>query len=305
MKQYYSLVLTLFSVLSFSQQTISFENTEGFSPIDVNGQMNWISTPTGGTPANVTHQVISIENATHGNSSLKIVKESTYGTQSEPIIGGFYNLQTPLAVTNFSVAFDIYMSQLNGSVFGFQGVDSIEEQYVVRVDFDKTGEIKILNTASGAQTLTTTSETWTPNTWYKFKVVGTAAEVKYYLNDILLFTGSAAVSLDISQLRFVHNNALGTAYIDNIAINKELILAVNDVRPNTKTVTLYPNPVTDFLQIDSQNKIKSAKAFDLTGKRKEIMLEGNKIDVRNLPAGEYLLTIETDGKNITEKFIKK
>lgn len=305
MKQYYSLVLTLFSVLSFSQQTISFENTEGFSPIDVNGQMNWISTPTGGTPANVTHQVISIENATHGNSSLKIVKESTYGTQSEPIIGGFYNLQTPLAVTNFSVAFDIYMSQLNGSVFGFQGVDSIEEQYVVRVDFDKTGEIKILNTASGAQTLITTSETWTPNTWYKFKVVGTAAEVKYYLNDILLFTGSAAVSLDISQLRFVHNNALGTAYIDNIAINKELILAVNDVRPNTKTVTLYPNPVTDFLQIDSQNKIKSAKAFDLTGKRKEIMLEGNKIDVRNLPAGEYLLTIETDGKNITEKFIKK
>ncbi|MFZ4928765.1 T9SS type A sorting domain-containing protein [Chryseobacterium sp. Mn2064] len=305
MKQYYSLVLTLFSVLCFSQQIISFEDAEGFSPIDVNGQVNWISTPTGGTPANVTHQVISVENATHGNNSLKIVKESTFGTQSEPIIGGFYNLQIPLAHTNFSIEFEIYMSQRNGSVFGFQGVDSIEEQYVVRVDFDKTGEIKILNTASGTQTLTTTSETWSPNAWYKFKVIGTGTEVKYYLNNFLLFTGSAAASLDIGQLRFVHNNALGTAYIDNITINKDIVLAVNDVRPNIKTVTLYPNPVTDFLKIDSQNKIKSVKAFDLNGRRVEVTLEGNKVDVRHLSVGEYLLTIETDGKNSTEKFIKK
>ncbi|MGH1517373.1 T9SS type A sorting domain-containing protein [Chryseobacterium sp. JK1] len=305
MKQYYSLVLTLFSVLCFSQQIISFENAEGFSPIDVNGQVNWISTPTGGTPANVTQQIISMEKSTHGSNSLKIVQESTFGTQSEPIIGGFYNLQIPLAYTNFSVEFDINMSQRNGSVFGFQGVDSIEEQYVVRVDFDKTGEIKILNTVSGTQTLITTSETWAPNTWYKFKVLGTGTEVKYYLNNFLLFTGSAAAALDIGQLRFVHNNALGTAYIDNITINKDIVLGVNDVRPNTKTVTLYPNPATEFLKIDSQNKIKSVKAFDLNGRRMEITMEGNKIDVRHLAVGEYLLTIETDGKNMIEKFIKK
>ncbi|UKB81825.1 T9SS type A sorting domain-containing protein [Chryseobacterium sp. MEBOG06] len=304
MKKHYSFVLILFSILSFAQQIISFEDAEGFSPIDVNGQVNWISTPTGGIPANVTNQVISTDNASDGIRSLKIVKESTYGTQTDPIIGGFYNLQTPISFADFSISFEINMSQRNGSVFGFQAVDSTEEQFAVRVDFDKTGVVKILDMISGTQTLISLSEIWTQNIWYKCRIVGTATDIKYYLNNTLIYTGSAA-TVDISQLRFVHNNALGSAYIDNIVITNGVVLGVNDLKTNTKLVSLYPNPASDFIKINSQNKIKNVMVYDLNGRRIDVKRYGDEIDVRNLSAGEYLLTIETDGRSSTEKFIKK
>lgn len=304
MKKHYSFVLILFSILSFAQQIISFEDAEGFSPIDVNGQVNWISTPTGGIPANVTNQVISTDNASDGIRSLKIVKESTYGTQTDPIIGGFYNLQTPISFADFSISFEINMSQRNGSVFGFQAVDSTEEQFAVRMDFDKTGVVKILDMISGTQTLISLSEIWTQNIWYKCRIVGTATDIKYYLNNTLIYTGSAA-TVDISQLRFVHNNALGTAYIDNIVITNGVVLGANDLKTNTKLVSLYPNPASDFIKINSQNKIKNVMLYDLNGRRIDVTLNGDEIDLRNLSAGEYLLTIEADGRSCTEKFIKK
>lgn len=304
MKTYYSIAFALFTVLSFAQ-TISFENSEGFINGNIHGQGAWISTPTGGVPENVTHQTISVDNATHGNNSLKIVREATFGVQSEPIIGGFYNLPTPLDFTNFSVSFDINMSQINGSVFGFQAMNSLEEKYVVRMDFDKAGKMKILNSVSGIPGLIATSVIWSPNTWYRIKVVGTLTDIRYYLNDVLVYTGTSVSTFNIDQLRFVHNNGLGIAYIDNININSETVMSVKETGFNKKEIILYPNPVVDFIHINSSNKIKNIKVYDLVGKKIDVTLNDGKVDVRNLQFGEYLLNIETEKENFTEKFIKK
>ncbi|PWN67284.1 T9SS type A sorting domain-containing protein [Chryseobacterium oncorhynchi] len=304
MKTYYSIAFALFTVLSFAQ-TISFENNEGFINGNIHGQGAWISTPTGGVPENVTHQTISVDNATHGNNSLKIVREATFGVQSEPIIGGFYNLPTPLDFTNFSVSFDINMSQINGSVFGFQAMNSLEEKYVVRMDFDKAGKMKILNSVSGVPGLIATSVIWSPNTWYRIKVVGTLTDIRYYLNDVLVYTGASVSAFNIDQLRFVHNNGLGIAYIDNIKINSETVMSVKETGFNKKEIILYPNPVVDFIHINSSNKIKNIKVYDLVGKKIDVTLNDGKVDVRNLQFGEYLLNIETEKGNFTEKFIKK
>ena len=45
--------------MSFSQSTISFESSEGFTAGSMHGQGTWVTTGTGGTPANVTNQIIS------------------------------------------------------------------------------------------------------------------------------------------------------------------------------------------------------------------------------------------------------
>lgn len=306
MKKYYSIAFLLLSACIFAQQTVSFESNEGFNVGNIHGQAGWISTPTGGVPANVTHQSISADKASDGSSSLKIVKETTYGTQSDPIIGGFYNLPAPLAYNNFSVSFDINMSQLNGSDFGFQGVNSVDDQFVVRLDFDKTGLFKILNTISGIQDLIPISSNWLPNIWYRIKVIGTATDVRYYLNNILIYTGTAASSVNIDQLRFVHNNALGSAYIDNIKVNSELlVLGIQDSKVAAKEVSVYPNPASEVIKITAPNKIKHVEVYDMSGKRIEVTLNGDQVNVRNLSSGAYLLNIETEGKNFTEKFIKK
>lgn len=304
MKKYYSIAFLLFSACVFAQQTISFEFNEGFNVGDIHGQAGWISTPTGGVPANVTHQTISVDKASDGSSSLKIVKEATYGTQSDPIIGGFYNLPAPLAYNNFSVSFDINISQLNGSDFGFQGVNSVDDQPVVRLDFDKTGLFKILNTVSGIQDLISISSNWLPNIWYRVKVIGTATDVRYYLNNILIYTGAAASSVNIDQLRFVHNNALGSAYIDNIKVNSELlVLGIKDSRVTTKEISVYPNPATDFIHINSLSTIKSIEIYDESGKLIKTEKNNSRMDVRGLSAGVYMVNIKTEGRNFTEKVI--
>ncbi|AZB11193.1 T9SS C-terminal target domain-containing protein [Chryseobacterium sp. G0162] len=305
MKKIYSIMCSLLAVFFFAQQTVSFEDNEGFITGNIHGQGMWISTPTGGDPENVTHQTISTDVATDGSNALKIVRESMYGVQSEPIIGGFYNLVTPLTSSHFSVSFDINMSQLSESVFGFQGVDNVNEQTIVRVDFDNTGIINILNKEINNQNMVATSGLWSPNQWYRVKIVGTGMEIRYYLNDILFYTEAVANSLTMDQLRFVHNNGLGTAYFDNIKINEELALFVKEIKVNAKALTVYPNPAIDIIKINTSSRIKHIEVYDLTGKKINITLNGDKVDVRNLSSGTYLLNIETEGRNFTEKFIKK
>lgn len=304
MKKYYSIAFLLSSLCIFAQQAISFEPIEGFNVGDINGQAGWISTPTGGVPENVTHQTINSDKASDGNRSLRIVKENTYGTQTDPIIGGFYNLSAPLAYNSFSVSFDINMSQLNGSDFGFQGVNNTDDEFVVRLDFGKSGWIKILDMLSGTQNLVSTPSAWLPNTWYRLKVVGSATDVRYYLNDILIYIGSAANSLNINQLRFVHNNSLGSAYIDNIKINSELgVMAVHDSKVSTQEISLYPNPTNDFININTAAKVKSIELYDKTGKLIKTEINTNKIEVKGLIAGVYSVNIKTEDRNFTEKVI--
>jgi len=305
MKKIYLMALSLFSALAMSQQTISFEAQEGFITADIHGQGTWISTPTGGIPPNVTNQIINTENASTGINALKIVKEPVYGTQSIPIIGGFDNLITPLNYNSFTVSFDINMSQLNGAVFGFQGVNSAQEQFVIRVDFDNSGGVKILNTVAGNIMLDSATSNWVPNAWYRFKVVGSTANIKYYINDTLIYTGSAVSELDIDQLRFVHDNNVGTAYIDNVKINSETLLSTKNSSSNGNIVSIYPNPSSDFIKIHTANTIKNVEVFDIAGKRVSLKFIDNVLDIRDLYPGLYLINIETAGRNFTEKFIKK
>ncbi|AYZ12266.1 T9SS C-terminal target domain-containing protein [Chryseobacterium arthrosphaerae] len=304
MKKYYSIAFLMFSMLFFAQQTISFESDEGFTTGNINGQGAWISTPTGGMPQNVELQTITSEKSSHGSVSLKIVREPVYGTQSEPIIGGFYNLQDQLSSTGFSVSFDISISQFNGSDFGFQAVNSISEQCIARVDFEKTGVLKILNTISGAQNMVSTSGNWSSNNWYRFKAVGTAAGISYYLNGILIYTGSAVPQLTIDQLRFVHNNTSGTAYIDNILVDSGFLMAVKDAETGNK-VTLYPNPVIDFIKVTTTDIIEKIEIYDAAGMKMDVRVNKGTVDVRNFVSGVYFMKIKSGKRIITEKFIKR
>lgn len=305
MKKIYSIACSLLTVFCLAQQMVSFEDNEGFITGNINGQGAWISTPTGGNPENVIHQTISTDNATNGSSALKIVNESMYGVQPEPIIGGFYNLVSPLTSTNFSISFDISMSQLYSSVFGFQGVDNVSEQAIVRVDFDETGVIHILDKTSGIQSMVSTPGFWSPDTWYRFKVVGTAMDIRYFLNDVLIYTETTANPLAMDQLRFVHNNEQGVAYFDNIKINDELILSVKETKSNAKTFTLYPNPALDVLYIKSKEKVNKIEVYDISGRKMTTDLNGNQINVKNLSSGNYIINVETREGKTTGKFIKK
>lgn len=69
--------------------------------------------------------------------------------------------------------------------------------------------------------------------------------------------------------------------------------------------TIYPNPTTDFIQVETTAEVKGLTVYDVTGK---VLLKANnsKIDVSSLPNQMYLLEVElTNGKKMVEKIVKK
>lgn len=306
MKKNYLFAFCLFSAFYLAQQqVVSFETLDGFYTGDINGQGTWISTPTGDFPANVLNQTVCSDDASDGFHSLRIIKENTYGTQSIPIIGAFNNLPVMLPYNNFTVSFDMKMSQLNGSIFSFQGLSSADEKFVVRLDFDHTGTVKVLKMISGVPVMESVSAIWEPNLWYSLTVMGTATGIKYYLNGMLICSGTAAESIDMNQLRFVHDNTEGTAFIDNVKVYNEAQLSSLDKTLNKNTVNIYPNPAADFISVSVAGKIKSSEIYDSAGRKVHSGLENDKIEVAKLPVGLYLINIKTENGSFSGKFIKK
>jgi chromosome segregation ATPase len=77
-------------------------------------------------------------------------------------------------------------------------------------------------------------------------------------------------------------------------------------------VQIYPNPATDELRIKSVDcQINSVEIFDISGRAvgagRALPLQngGQTINVSSLPAGVYLIKINTDKGTKTERFIKK
>lgn len=81
------------------------------------------------------------------------------------------------------------------------------------------------------------------------------------------------------------------------------ILSVNDAE--LSEVQIYPNPVKDILQINSEKAIESVGLFSMEGKK---LMEGksSQLNVSSLPAGNYVLTVKlADGRIIDKKIVKK
>lgn len=94
----------------------------------------------------------------------------------------------------------------------------------------------------------------------------------------------------------------------SVANNEQKIslnLDLRDDATDDNSVKIYPNPVSDFLTIQSSLKVEKVSVYDISGKKINVVFTNNKVDVKNLLQGSYLLIIETREGKTTKKFIKK
>ena len=74
---------------------------------------------------------------------------------------------------------------------------------------------------------------------------------------------------------------------------------------NSQTITVFPNPVINTLQINTTAPIKSAYIYNLQG-QKLIQTNSTTIDMSNLSKGMYIIEIITnDGSHLVKKIIKQ
>lgn len=76
---------------------------------------------------------------------------------------------------------------------------------------------------------------------------------------------------------------------------------------NQGEISIYPNPVVDYLNIQSSKKIKTLELFNVLGQKiSDFKLDQNRINFSTIPAGIYVLKMSMEnGKVETKKIIKK
>ena len=119
------LIFLLCVLLTYGQQSISFESSEGFVLGELNGQNYW--TVTGcGDGCFVENQAISNAQATDGDFSLRISQDPDF-TAGQQVFGGFYNSPTIIDYRTAILSFDIFIDTEGFSDFRFGAVGPDEE----------------------------------------------------------------------------------------------------------------------------------------------------------------------------------
>ncbi|MDO5654837.1 MAG: T9SS type A sorting domain-containing protein [Flavobacteriaceae bacterium] len=73
-----------------------------------------------------------------------------------------------------------------------------------------------------------------------------------------------------------------------------------------KTISIFPNPAQDYVKVSSDSLIENAFITDMQGRKMHISFYGQNIDVSQLKAGVYILSLNFKNGDIqTVKFIKK
>ncbi len=151
--------------------------------------------------------------------------------------------------------------------------------------------------------------------YYKTSAVGSFSEFDnsglpnrkvepIYANEYSLFVGSGegVYRYDLKALPEVSDTVDQIEYPP--LTNQEIEVATSD-----QNITIYPNPVSGMLTIQSSSMIQSVSIYDLGGKAvKQTTVEGGTaiIDLSGLDAGMYLVGLqETGGKLIMDKIIKQ
>lgn len=163
----------------------------------------------------------------------------------------------------------------------------------------------------------------TPNTWYSLtyeynKTTGNHTW-RYPNGSGSLSNTSTSYSLIsgmVAEDLYLYNNASTGNFVSN-QVGFDNILAqfgntatlsisdVNNLVEINNNVALYPNPTSEILHIKTDSKINAVSVVDMTGRKLNVKLEGDQVDVRELPAGNYFINVETKNGISTEKFIKK
>jgi len=154
--------------------------------------------------------------------------------------------------------------------------------------------------------------------------LGQDTTICYGVSQLILDAGIADEYLwsdgSVNQTLLVDNSILGeTIYYvsatngnlceatDSIVVNTEICSDIINEIENNDDISLYPNPTSSFLHIESGNlKIENIEIYNVTGAiATNIDNVSNTIDVSNLDKGIYLLSIKTNKHTYIKYFVKK
>lgn len=306
-KNYTIVLLLLMTGVVFSQESISFEANEGYELGNLNTQNGWEVTDD--NEGNfLENQVVTDAESSEGDYSFKNAFEPDYDFQWLPIFGAAKNFDAPKSYEDFTFSYDVMVTDTLGADFEMTlfGIDANQEFVpVAGFAMENRGLVYIISGVDyGSDYIDDAS--WTPNTWYSIKIEVSATEIKYYMDDVLVYTGDNFTSENIAGFNMLHNNYGGDAYYDNITFANGTL--GNTDFTDLSDLRIYPNPVQDELKIQGvdQEQISQMSIYNLNGQQLMTRKSVKNLDVSHLNKGVYILKIDTkNNKSLTHKLIKE
>ena len=334
-----SLILTSAVTVSFAQvQTVINENFNALNmgnlATDVTGatpgQNGWYIA--NGTPAD--YQIATVD-AAHGKSlTITSGPGAPIGTANANNRFAWTEFTTTPTATNkvVKVEFEIFTGPATGvgrsssSLYDASGIVGIAYDYASKTF---KGLLRLTPTGGATAgvpaffTANLGTQVFPANTWVK---------VFYYYNQTdgsfgfgypggtytfglaqvgttyTLSPNLVATEHDFYNVTTAGNTVANVNSFDNLLMTYSTLaqaLSTQDVQAAQLALGIYPNPTSDFINIISEDKIKTITVFDMTGKIMDVKFADKKADVRNLQTGAYIISVETTKGKTTEKFIKK
>lgn len=198
-----------------------------------------------------------------------------------------FNVSTPAPLVNndWLISPKITLGSTGNNVSFW--VKSINELY---------GEEKFNVWVSTTNTTTTSFTKLNPN------VIVTPPEVEYNQHTFNL-DAYAGQSVYIA-IQCVSDDQFAL-FVDDFKVTTTGTLGTSETSKTSSNISVYPNPVSDILTVKSKEKVNNIEIFDISGRKVNATLSDNKVDVRNLNSGNYIINIETKEGKTTQKFIKK
>jgi hypothetical protein len=96
-------------------------------------------------------------------------------------------------------------------------------------------------------------------------------------------------------------------YIDSIVFDTTApVLGTNDFKQGSNTISLYPNPAQEVLNISSSNSITNIEVYDLLGKKVATNNNTKNVNVAALGKGAYIVkVVHENGSVVAKQFIKE
>lgn len=125
-----------------------------------------------------------------------------------------------------------------------------------------------------------------------------------YPNVLALSTAVTDVTITIDELaQNGVNNVRFRLY--SLTVSGSSSLSTTDFDKQETNVNLYPNPVKNSFQIESNNSIDSVELYTITGQLLKTFNKAANYDISDLAAGIYIANVKTELGSKTLRIVKK
>jgi len=142
---------------------------------------------------------------------------------------------------------------------------------------------------------------------------GTLAELEVegenliWYSDEDLITEIEDITVVVDGVTYYVTQTIGNCTSEALAITVEVTLSIEDINAVNSLVRYYPNPVKDFLNISSELDMTNVEVMNILGQTvisHDVNANDTRIDMSELPAGNYFVKVKVNGNIKVIKIIK-